>query len=113
MAAPEHPEDPPKREEKRWIDSLAQRSTGLPGSAPSSKPASSGETSLWKLAGLGLEFAATVAIFALIGYELDKWFRTSPWCVIAFTLIALIGNLYLLVKEALLGDQDKNPKRRK
>ena len=88
-----------------WIDSLARRSTGLP--QQEVRPDSElrkGDTSLWRLAGLGIQFAATVAIFAFMGNALDKKMGWSPWALVSFSLLAVIGNLYLLIKETLKQD---------
>src|SRR3954463_986502 len=93
----------PKRPDS-WLEKLAQKSTGLPDTSPKpDSPASSkdSDTSLWKYAGLGIQFAGTVALFAFFGYELDKWQNWSPWGVISLSMIAVIGNLYLLIKEGL------------
>ena len=108
---PEQPEESPRPsppdkgpEDKKkdgWVDRIAKRSTGLPQDvSPPDKEDRSGEKSLWNLAGLGIQFAATVAIFAYIGYAADKTLGWSPWCTIGLSMAAVIGNLYLLIKEA-------------
>jgi F0F1-type ATP synthase assembly protein I len=88
-----------------WIDNLARRSTGLEGDVTplhGARPKS--ESNLWRLAGLGVQFAATVAIFAFMGNAIDKRMGWSPWTLVAFSLLAIIGNLYLLIKETLKQD---------
>jgi F0F1-type ATP synthase assembly protein I len=93
-----------------WLESLAQRSTGLPEHQTRSSPESrKGDTSLWRLAGLGVQFAATTAIFAFMGIVLDKKMGWSPWGLVSLSLIAVIGNLYLLIKESLKQDITTKP----
>jgi F0F1-type ATP synthase assembly protein I len=88
-----------------WIEQLAKRSTGLPEHQQRDQPADrKGDTSLWRLAGLGIQFAATVAIFAWMGNALDKRMGWSPWGLVTLSLIAVVGNLYLLIKESLQQD---------
>jgi hypothetical protein len=100
------PSDPSLEREnpnRSWIQKLAERSAGLP-SAEREKPAAKdpGVGQLWRFAGLGIQFAATVGIFTYIGYEIDKW---RGWknnvALLTLVLIAVVGNLYLLIKEAM------------
>lgn len=92
-----------------WVDKLAERSSGLPGKTTKS---SSGEPEVaggaggaggnsWHYAGLGLQFAGTVGIFAAAGYWLDHRFGWSPWGIVTLTMIAVIGSMYLLIKEGM------------
>ena len=110
----EHPSRDPnsdrEKENASWIDNLAQRSTGLPdGSGRSENKANPSrnssqptqEKSPWAMAGVGIQFAVTAAVFAFIGYFLDKRFGWSPWGVIGFSLVGFVGGLYLLIKEFL------------
>ena len=96
-----------------WLERLAQRSTGLPGTgkAPESPQV---DKSAWRYAGIGLQFAATTALFTLMGYGLDRKMGWSPWGTVGLTMVGLIGGLYLLIKEALreneTGPADKRGK---
>jgi F0F1-type ATP synthase assembly protein I len=92
------PNQPNKKE--GWIDNLAARSTGLPTPQNAPSPSSSRDASLWSLGGAGLQFAATVALMALVGWKLDGWMGWSPWGVVSMTFLGLVGGLYLLIKEA-------------
>ncbi len=107
------PDQPPKTpgqkpgQKSGWLDDLARRSTGLPeDETPSVTPARSSDTSLWRLAGLGLQFALTVSIFALMGREVDRRMDWSPWGLVSFTLVAVIGNTYLLIKDVMKDSND-------
>ena len=95
------PKDPPG--EKSWIEKLGEKSAGLP-QPPSDNPApkDAGTNQLWRFAGLGIQFATTVALFAYAGYSIDQWRGwKSNQALLTLTLIALFGNMYLLIKEAL------------
>lgn len=92
-----------------FIDSLAHRSTGLPGTSRA-RPAS-GEKSPWHYAGLGFQFAGTTLLFVFFGYQLDKHMGWSPWGLVSLGMIGVIGSLYLLIKDALKENADGPPKR--
>ena len=114
----QQPDEPPshepdkareKDEQGTWIERIAKRSTGLPDGSrqtenhanPSRSSTNPGAKSPWAMAGVGIQFAGTAAIFALIGYYVDKRFGWSPWGLIGFSLVGFVGGLYLLIKEFL------------
>jgi F0F1-type ATP synthase assembly protein I len=82
-----------------WIESLAHRSTGLPGTEKK-KPAAK-EKSPWRYAGLGLQFAGTAGLFVFMGYKLDERQGWSPWGTVSLGMLGVIGGLYLLIKEVI------------
>ena len=86
-----------------WIEGLAKRSTGLPEDV-SRKESKKGEKSPWSYAGLGIQFAGSIALFAWFGFELDRKMGWTPWGLVSLSMIAVIGNLYLLIKENLKDD---------
>lgn len=94
----------PEKPKTSWINDLAQRSTGLPGNDPPPKPASSGDSTLWSLAGLGFQFAASTVILAYAGVYIDRWTGHAPWGVVTLVTIALVTNLYLLIKQVNKSD---------
>src|SRR4051812_14940335 len=100
---PTPPADPglPQRkpEKSGWIDGFMKQSTGIPDDSPKFK-ADDGKT-LWTYAGLGIQFAGTIVLFAVMGYFLDRRFGWTPWGVVSLTMVAVIGGLYLLIKESL------------
>ena len=111
---PRKPKATPKAGDSKpegWIDGLARRSTGLPGDETPAPKDREGDKKLWSVFGLGIQFAATVALFALMGYELDKKMNWAPWGLVTLSLLAVIGNLYLLIKESL--KEDRPGKRKK
>src|SRR3954451_1208465 len=87
-------QDPPKG----WIEKLAERSTGLPGDQDAKEDPGK---SPWSYAGAGLQFAATTALFALMGWYCDRHFGWTPWGIVGFSMLGFIGGLFLLIKEAL------------
>jgi F0F1-type ATP synthase assembly protein I len=102
------PAEPAVKPAAGWVERLAERSTGLPEYEKRSEPESDkGDHGLWRLAGLGLQFAATVALFAWMGNALDHRMGWSPWGLVILSLLAVIGNLYLLIKETLKQDTIK------
>lgn len=44
-----------------------------------------------KTSAVGLEFGLAIAVGALIGYFLDKYFATSPYCLIGGVIIGSIA----------------------
>ena len=64
----------------------------------SPRPSTPEEPNLWALTGKGLELAAAVGVFALLGWWVDKWLGTPPWFFLALAGVGLIGGLYNLWK---------------
>ena len=54
------------------------------------------EPNLWALAGAGLELAAAVGAFAVLGWWLDGLFDTPPWLLITGAGLGLVGGMYNL-----------------
>jgi len=104
---PPSPPDPKKP--AGFMDRLAAQSTGLPergATPPGPTKADQEERSAgWRVAGIGIQFAGTVALFTFFGVWLDKHFGWAPWGTVTLAMIAVIGNTYLLIKEGLKQDQ--------
>ncbi len=100
------PIDPSDDKKKSYLDDLANRSSGLPEHQKPPLP-DSHEKSPWAYAGLGLQFAGSIGLFAFAGYKIDQWQGWNNVAIITLTLIALVGNMYLLIKEALNADKPK------
>jgi len=89
---------------QQFVDKIVDRTTGLPRDqtpGKQQKQQAEDRRTLLRLGGMGLQFAGTVAIFLWIGYEIDRHYGWSYGATITMTVIALIGNLYLLIKEAM------------
>ena len=56
--------------------------------------------------GIGLEIAIGVALGYVIGAWIDRRWDSSPWGVLAGTMIGLAGGLYLLIKDAIRMNRD-------
>jgi F0F1-type ATP synthase assembly protein I len=54
-----------------------------------------------KLSGLGIELAAAVAGFALVGYWWDRHFGTAPWGLVVASSLGIVGGLYNVVRQTL------------
>ncbi len=85
---------------KTALERLAQRSTGLPGDVSPKQPEVA-EPSRMRLAGLGLQTAATVVAAVFIGRWIDRHFGWNYAATLTLAMISLIGNLYLLIKDAM------------
>jgi len=51
--------------------------------------------------GVGIEFGGVMGIFAYAGYRVDEYYDTKPWLMIVFMFLAFLGEMYLIIKEAL------------
>lgn len=109
----EKPLDPTKEKEEKvgWIEGLAQRSAGLP--PKTEPPKKDQEKSPWSYAGVGLQFAATTAIFVLMGMYVDRRMGSAPWATVGLTMLGLVGGLYLLIKDAIKENADPKEKGRR
>ncbi|MEX0746331.1 MAG: AtpZ/AtpI family protein [Phycisphaeraceae bacterium] len=68
----------------------------------------------WRLAYVGMEFAAGPMAGGLVGYWIDSRYETDPWGLLIGALVGLGAGTYLFVKEILLiinRDQKKERKR--
>ena len=53
---------------------------------------------------IGLHLASGVIVGSVIGYLLDKWLETAPWCFMAFMVVGIIAgfkNVYVDTKRLL------------
>ncbi|MFT3788376.1 MAG: AtpZ/AtpI family protein [Tepidisphaeraceae bacterium] len=46
---------------------------------------------------VGMELAMIVVACGLIGWGLDKWLHTAPWCLLVCCLLGVFGGLYRLI----------------
>jgi ATP synthase protein I len=47
---------------------------------------------------VGLMFPVSIAVGLAIGYFLDRWFHTSPYLLIIFTLYGIAGGFVNLIR---------------
>jgi F0F1-type ATP synthase assembly protein I len=50
---------------------------------------------------MGMELAGTVAVFCLVGYWIDSKFDTSPWWMVIFSFLGIIGGLYNMIRQSV------------
>lgn len=52
------------------------------------------------LAGLGIELAASVIGFTLLGLWIDRRYDTAPWAVVICASIGFVGGMYNFIRLA-------------
>ena len=101
---PDKPE--PKSSKDDWATRLGKQSSGVPQPetrrSESTAEADRKEANrLWRLAGTGLQMAVTTGLFWFMGYEMDSYMGWNGGGAIGMTSLAIVGSLYLVVKEAI------------
>jgi ATP synthase protein I len=51
--------------------------------------------------GIGMELAAAVVGFTLLGYWIDRHFGTEPWALVICIALGLVGGTYNLIRSSL------------
>jgi ATP synthase protein I len=60
-----------------------------------------------RYSGMGFQIAATIGVGVFIGFELDKWLKTSgPYFTLGFSFVFLVLALYIGLKDFGKKDQD-------
>jgi F0F1-type ATP synthase assembly protein I len=59
-----------------------------------------------RLAGSGVELAAAVGGFALLGYWIDRHYGSSPRGLLIGALLGLVGGFYNLIKASLSASRE-------
>jgi ATP synthase protein I len=54
---------------------------------------------LARLSSIGVTLVASTAIGLAIGYGLDRWFATSPWLTLTFTLFGIAAGFVNLFRD--------------
>ena len=54
----------------------------------------------YRMAGVGIEFIVAVALFAGIGYAIDRWRGTGPWGVLIGAAIGFTVGLRAMIRAA-------------
>ena len=54
-----------------------------------------------RYSGVGVEFAAAVGGFALLGWWIDRHYVTAPWALVISAFLGLSGATYNLIRESL------------
>lgn len=66
---------------------------------------------LYRYSGLGMQFAATVGVFALLGRWLDTRAGASPWFLIAGVFLGFALGLYSMVRKLPSSSKPRRPDR--
>lgn len=66
-----------------------------------------------KLSGIGIEFAAAVGGFALVGFWVDLKFQTKPWGVLIGAVLGLTGATYNLIKASMAAFKESDAQYKK
>ena len=69
---------------------------------PPGKPVKIGKPTInaWAYGEVGFEFAVAVALFAGLGWLLDRWLGTLPWLTVLGTALGFMVGMYRLLKIA-------------
>lgn len=65
-----------------------------------------GKPSWIRFSGIGIEFAAAVAVFTVIGYYIDRHYDSSPTALLICILLGLVGGMYNLIRQSLAATRD-------
>lgn len=69
--------------------------------------------SLGFMSSVGISMVASTFIGLAMGYYLDRWLGTSPWCTLIFLGFGIVSgfrNIYILTERELKRQQDENQK---
>jgi F0F1-type ATP synthase assembly protein I len=58
----------------------------------------------------GFELAGTIIVAFLIGWGLDTWLGTTPWCMVGLTLLAVVAKLIVVYYQYDAKMQDEERK---
>lgn len=72
--------------------------------------------SLGFLSSVGISLVAATFIGLAMGYYLDRWLGTSPWCTLIFLGFGIVSgfrNVYILTERELKRQQTENEKEKR
>lgn len=64
---------------------------------------------LYRYSGLGLQFAATVGLFAFVGRWLDARWNASPWLLLAGVFLGFALGLYSMLRKMPASARPRRP----
>jgi F0F1-type ATP synthase assembly protein I len=59
-----------------------------------------------RFSALGVELAAALVGFALVGYWIDRHYGTSPWGLVGALGLGLVGGMYNLIRQSLAASRE-------
>ena len=63
-----------------------------------------------RYSGMGMELAAAVAGFVLVGVWIDRHYETAPWGVVIGAVLGLVGGMSNLIRESLTAIRSQETK---
>lgn len=60
---------------------------------------------LWRLSGLGIEFASTIAVCGFAGWLFDRWRGTQPIGVLVGLIVGILVGGYNLIRQAIAANK--------
>lgn len=57
--------------------------------------------------GIGIEFCGAIGVFCYMGYKLDQFYNSAPWCLVGGFFIGFTGMTYLLIKQSWDSEEKK------
>jgi F0F1-type ATP synthase assembly protein I len=73
---------------------------------PNDRRSSRDDKPWMRLAGVGIELAAAVGGFAVVGHFIDRWKGTHPKGLLIGAVLGLVGGLYNLIKASLAASRE-------
>ncbi len=58
--------------------------------------------------GIGIEFAAAVVGFSLVGLWVDRHWKTGPWGLVIGAVLGLVGGMYNLIRQSLAAFKEQS-----
>jgi ATP synthase protein I len=55
----------------------------------------------YRMAGVGIEFIVAIALFAGIGYGIDRWRGTGPWGILIGAAVGFAVGLRAMIRVAM------------
>lgn len=65
-----------------------------------------------RFAGMGVEFAAGIVVFVLVGYWIDSKLDSAPIGVVTGALLGCVGGMYNLIRNAIRLSRTMSPPKR-
>ncbi len=70
-----------------------------------SKDSDDSGSELWRLSGLGMEFASAIAVGGLAGWLFDRWQGTQPNGVLVGLVVGIVGGGFNLIRQAMAANK--------
>jgi|SoiMethySBSTD1v2_1073268.scaffolds.fasta_scaffold134499_2 F0F1-type ATP synthase assembly protein I len=53
---------------------------------------------LGRFAGLGLQYALSIALLGALGWWIDGWLGSKPWCLVAGVVLGCVAGFAMVVR---------------